>query len=106
MGLLNGFGKIASVGTQAQRFVVNETQVTFYANQVSVFNNGSTTVYAAVNISLDQFNTLSSSIPNNGRAIPIATGQSFSFAGQGNPPISSLCVVSSSGTNEVFIGAF
>ena len=106
MGLLNGFGKIASVGTEAQRFVINETQLTFYANLVSVFNNGSTTVYAAVNLPLDQFNTLASGIPNSGRAIPIAPEQSFSFAGMGAPPISSICLVSASGTNEVYIGAF
>ena len=105
MGLLSGFGKIATITTASQRFVLNENDLTFYANQVSIYNAGDTVVWAAVNIPKADFDVAASSVPNSGRAVPVAPKQAFSFSGMGAPPISSLCLVSASGSNEVYIGA-
>lgn len=108
MGLLNGYGKVVSVTTSSQQIVLNSksnADKVYYANQVSVFNNGSDVVYASMNISKAAFDVLDSGVPNNGTAIAIAAGQAFTFSGHGQPPIMNVCVVSASGTNEVYIGA-
>jgi len=97
---IHGSGKIETVGTNTVRLVINADTPSYYANRLSVYNGGDTVLYVLVNCTIEHFNT------NVATAIPIAPKAAFAFVGDGRPPLFNICMKTTSGTCEVYIGAF
>lgn len=73
-----------------------------YVKTLSIYNSGTNTVYAAVNISLADFNTLM--VTTN--AVPIPSSNSFSFAAHGKVKIESFAYETLVGSSGILVGAY
>ena len=97
---INGYGTKPTVTSTASRVVLNSENTSFYANHVSVYNDGTVDIYALVNCTLDHFNN------HVATAVPIPSKGAFSFTSDGRAPIHSICLKSSGADCVVYLGAF
>lgn len=95
-----GFGTIVSVTDTAQEVEIKEKTADVYAKLASLYNAGTSRVYAAVNCANA---TLFNSAVSSNQVVPIEPSQIFTFQGE---RITSVWLKTTNGTTEVHIGAY
>jgi len=91
-----GWGKVVTASTTCQRVTG------FTGNTVSLSNVGAVRVFTLANTTT---NVLATRIAA-GTAIPIPAGGTFTFDGNGQAHVESVCLATSNGTATVLIGSF
>jgi hypothetical protein len=92
----SGYGRTVSVTEVTSRIDG------FTANKLSIYNAGAATVYALPNLTTNEFNVHYAA----GTTIPIPGGMSFTFDGEGEDHVASLCWRTVSSTNVCYVGAW
>jgi len=97
--LSTGYGQLVDVTTAPQILAIMDAGTTnAYATSISVYNAGTSTVFAAVNSTASVFSTMMTAKT----AIPIAEHMSYTFGGK---RLESLCVATTNGTATAYVGA-
>jgi hypothetical protein len=97
--LSTGFGKKITATTAATSVVISEVGVdNVYANSVSIYNAGTSTLFCAVNCDPIIFTKMLA----DSTAVQIPNALSYTFKGE---KIYSVCVATTNGTATAYIGA-
>jgi hypothetical protein len=94
-----GFGSRVAATTATTHVTITETGVdTVYANSVSIYNAGTSTLFCAVNCDPIIFTKMLA----DSTAVQIPNALSYTFKGE---KIYSVCVATTNGTATAYIGA-